>query len=80
MEKHVFNVRDMTCEGCVASIRSELQADPRIKTVSFKLSRKEVEVTGEVSAKESAEMIRNAGFHPEEGEGKKGLLGRLLSS
>jgi len=79
MEKHVFNVSDMNCNGCVATIQKDLQADARIQTVDIKLSKKQVTVSGDVTSEESAEIIRNAGFHPEPDSGKRGLLGGLFS-
>lgn len=80
MEKHVFNVSDMNCNGCVATIQKDLEADTRIQTIDIKLSKKQVTVSGEVTSEESAEIIRNAGFHPEPAAGKKGFLGGLFSS
>ena len=70
----------MTCNGCVATIRQGLEADPRIQTVAIKLSRKEVTVEGELTAEEAAENIRNSGYHPLVGQKKPGLLGKLFSS
>lgn len=80
MDKQVFNVSDMNCNGCVASIRQGLEADARIQTVDIQLSKKQVTVQGELSTDETAEIIKNAGFHPEQSVAKKGFLGGLFSS
>lgn len=80
MEKHIFKVSDMNCNGCVSTIQQGLEADPRIETFDIKLSKKEVSVSGELSAEETAEVIRNSGFNPEVSAGKKSFLGGLFSS
>ncbi|MBT3228536.1 MAG: heavy-metal-associated domain-containing protein [Candidatus Marinimicrobia bacterium] len=65
MEKHVFKVNDMNCNGCVATIRQGLEADTRIETVDIQLSKKQVSVSGDLTPEETAEIIRNSGFNPE---------------
>ena len=80
MEKQVFKVSDMNCNGCVATIQKDLKADARVKTVDIKLSKKQVSVQGDLSPEETAEIIRNSGFHPEQSSEKKRFLGRLFSS
>ena len=79
MEKHVFTVDNMTCNGCVANIRQSLEADQRIQSIDIQLSRKRVTVEGDINSQETAEIIRQAGYHPEEGSKSKGLLGGLFS-
>ena len=79
MEKQVFTVNDMNCNGCVSSIRQGLEADGRIETVDIQLSKKQVSVQGDLTAEETAEIIREAGFQPEMGAKKKGFLGNLFS-
>jgi copper chaperone CopZ len=80
MEKHVFKVNDMNCNGCVATIRQGLEADTRIETVDIQLSKKQVSVSGDLTPEETAEIIRNSGFNPEQGTQKKGFLGSLFSN
>lgn len=80
MDKHVFTVNNMTCEGCVANIQRGLDADSRIKSINIKLSKKSVVVEGDLTSDEAAELIRNAGYKPEAGVEKKGFLGNLFSS
>lgn len=80
MDKQTFMVNDMNCNGCISTIRQRLESDERIETVDFKLSKKEVYVVGDLKADETAEIIRNAGFHPEEATQKKGFLGNLFSN
>ena len=65
MEKHVFKVNDMNCNGCVATIRQGLEADTRIETVDIQLSKKQVSVSSDLTPEETAEIIRNSGFNPE---------------
>ena len=80
MEKHVFKVNDMNCNGCVATIQKDLEADARVETIDIQLSKKQVSVGGELTSEESAEIIRNSGFNPEAGVQKKSFLGSLFSS
>ncbi len=80
MDKHVFKVNNMNCNGCVATIRQGLEADTRIETVDVRLSKKQVIVSGDLSQEETAEIIRNTGFTPELGSEKKGFLGSLFSN
>ncbi|MEA3286200.1 MAG: heavy metal-associated domain-containing protein [Candidatus Marinimicrobia bacterium] len=80
MDKHVFTVNNMTCNGCVASIQQGLEADARIKSINIKLSKQLVTVEGDLTSEEAAEVIRNAGYQPEVGASKKGFLGNLFSS
>ena len=80
MEKHVFTVNNMTCNGCVSSIQHGLEADTRIKSINIKLSKKVVTVEGDLTSEEAAEVIRNSGYEPEVGAQKKGFLGNLFSS
>lgn len=79
MDKHVFTVNNMTCNGCVSTIQQGLEADARIKSIDIKLSQKRVTVEGDLSAEQAAEVIRNAGYQPEIGIQKKGFLGNLFS-
>jgi len=79
MEKHVFKVSDMNCNGCVATIRQSLEADTRIETFDIQLSKKQVSVEGNLSTEETAEIIRDSGFNPELSTQKKGFLGSLFS-
>jgi copper chaperone CopZ len=80
MNKHVFTVNNMTCNGCVSTIRQGLEADTRVETVDIKLSKKKVTVEGDLTTEEAAELIRNSGYEPEVGSPKKGILGSLFSS
>jgi len=80
MSKHIFTVNNMTCDGCVATIRQGLEADTRIQTVDIKLAKKKVMVTGDLTAEEAAENIRNSGYNPIAGQQKKGILGNLFQS
>jgi len=79
MNKHVFTVNNMTCNGCVSNIQQGLEADERIKSINIKLSKKVVMVEGDLSSEEAAEVIRNSGYEPEPGTQKKGFLGNLFS-
>ena len=80
MDKHVFKVNDMNCNGCVATIREGLEADKRVESIDIQLSKKQVSVMGDLSTEESAAIIRNSGFNPEQSTEKKGFLGNLFSS
>ncbi len=80
MEKHIFKVNDMNCNGCVASIRQGLEADKRVESIDIQLSKKQVTVAGDLTTEETAEIITNSGFHPEQSTEKKGFLGSLFSS
>ena len=79
MEKYIFKVSDMNCNGCVATIRQDLEADVRIESVDIQLSKKQVSVSGDLTTEETAEIIRNSGFKPEPDTQKKGFLGSLFS-
>ncbi|MCF6238172.1 MAG: heavy-metal-associated domain-containing protein [Candidatus Marinimicrobia bacterium] len=79
MDKPVFTVNNMTCNGCVANIKG-LEVDARIKSIDIKLAKKQVTVEGDLTFEEGAELIRDAGYQPEAGVEKKGFLGNLLSS
>ncbi len=39
MEKHVFKVSDMNCNGCVATIQKGLEADARVESIDIQLSK-----------------------------------------
>ncbi|NQT63500.1 MAG: heavy-metal-associated domain-containing protein [Candidatus Marinimicrobia bacterium] len=80
MDKHVFKVNDMNCNGCVATIQKGLEADARVDTIDIQLSKKQVSVSGDLTTEETAEIIRNSGFNPEQSTEKKGFLGSLFSS
>jgi len=80
MEKHVFKVSDMNCNGCVATIRQGLEADTRVETIDIQLSKKQVSVSGDLTTEETAEIIKNSGFSPEQATEKKGFLGSLFSN
>ncbi len=80
MEKQVFTVSDMNCNGCVATIKQGLESDDRIQTFDIQLSKKQVTVQGDLTADETAEIIRNSGFNPAVGAPKKSFLGNLFSS
>ncbi|MBT4034028.1 MAG: heavy-metal-associated domain-containing protein [Candidatus Marinimicrobia bacterium] len=80
MEKHVFIVSDMNCNGCVATIQKGLEVDARIESIDIQLSKKQVSVSGDITSDETAEILRNSGFKPEESVQKKGFLGSLFSS
>ncbi len=80
MEKHIFTVNNMTCNGCVSSIQQGLEADERIKSINIKLSKKVVTVEGDLTSEEAADVIRNSGYEPEEGSPKKGFLSNLFSN
>ncbi len=80
MEKHVFKVSDMNCDGCVANIQRGLEADSRIKSFDIQLSKKQVSVEGDLNLEEGAEIIRNSGYSPEPSTEKKGFLGSLFSN
>ena len=80
MEKHVFKVSDMNCNGCVATIQKGLEADARVESIDIQLSKKQVSVSGDITSDETAEILRNSGFKPEESVQKKGFLGSLFSS
>jgi len=80
MNKHVFTVNNMTCNGCVSSIQQGLEDDSRIKSINIKLSKKVVTVEGDLTSEEAAEVIRESGYEPVVGTQKKGFLGNLFSS
>ncbi len=80
MEKHVFKVSDMNCNGCVATIQQGLEADERVETFDIRLSKKQVTIGGDLSSEESAEILKNSGFNPEKSTENKGFLGSLFSS
>ena len=80
MDKQIFTVSDMNCNGCVSTITQSLEADERVKTFDIQLSKKLVTVEGDLTAEESAGIIKEAGFKPEIGVAKKSFLGNLFSS
>ena len=80
MNKHVFTVNNMTCEGCVSNIQRGLEGDARIKSINIKLSKKRVIVEGNLTVEEAAEVIMDAGYQPEVGVEKKGFPGNFFSS
>lgn len=80
MDKHVFTVNNMTCNGCVSNIQQGLEADARIKSIDIKLSKKLVTVEGDLTSEEAAEIIQNSGYQAEVGSQKKSFLGNLFSS
>jgi len=79
MDKHRFTVNNMTCNGCVSTIRQGLEADSRVKSVDIKLSKKLVSIEGDLSSEEAAGIIISSGYTPTVGTQKKGFLGSLFS-
>ncbi len=80
MEKQVFTVNDMNCNGCATTIRQGLEADDRVQNIDIQLSKKQVLVEGNLTPDETAEIMRNSGFHPEISVQKKSFLGNLFSN
>lgn len=78
MEKQVFTVNNMNCGGCVTNIQQALEADQRVSTINIELSKKQVSVTGDLSAEETATIIRDAGYDAEIGARKSGFLSKLF--
>lgn len=79
MNKHIYIVNNMTCNGCVSTIQNGLEADARVHSVDIKLPKKRVTVVGELTADEAAEIIRNSGYQAEAAPEKKGILGNIFS-
>ena len=80
MNKHIFTVNTMKCDGCVSTIQSSLEADERVQTIDIQLSKKLVEVSGNLSGDQVAEIITNSGHSPEPVKEKKNFFSGLFSS
>lgn len=65
--EQVFEVKDMRCENCAATIRAALEKLSGVETVSIDVPSKRVVVTGSADAETVAGAIRGAGFGPEAG-------------
>lgn len=79
MAKQIFQVNDMNCNGCATTIRQGLESDRRINSIDINVSKKRVAVEGDLTPDESAQLIRDSGFHPEITVEKKGFFGSLFS-
>ncbi|NQV14273.1 heavy-metal-associated domain-containing protein [bacterium] len=80
MDKHIFTVSNMNCNGCAATIREGLEADNRVQAIDIELAKKRVSVEGDLTMEEAAAIINSSGFQPEVFIQKKGFLGSLFSN
>lgn len=64
MGTFVFEVEDITCGGCAASIQRGLMQDQRIESVEVVVPQKRTTVVGELSADEILAKLEALGFTP----------------
>jgi len=79
MGKQIFQVNDMNCKGCATTIRQGLESDDRIYTIDINVPKKRVSIEGDLTPDESAQIIKDSGFHPEIAGKKKGFFGSIFS-
>jgi len=58
-------VPDMSCQQCRIKLTNALQRIPEIKSISVDLSKKRIEVQGNLEKSFIVEKIKNEGYHPE---------------
>lgn len=80
MEKQIFTVSNMNCNGCVSNIKQALEADKRVANIDFELTKKLVTVSGDLTPEEVAGIIQEAGYDASIGAQKTGFLNKLFSS
>ncbi len=70
MPKHIYQVKDMTCQGCAGTIRSALDGNEHITKVQIDVDSKHIEIESSLEWNEGAKLIQDAGYTPENGNKK----------
>lgn len=65
MEKTILAIEGMMCDGCVASVKMELEDIPGVQQVEVSLAQKQATVlaeAGKVSRQQLEQAVQTAGF------------------